>query len=803
MNNRFILWYDQISYSDKNVVGGKNSYIGELYKKFQKKINIPNGFVLTIRGYEFYIMQNELENDIKKIISTINVKNIRQLQEKGNEIRQLVLNAKFPEELSKEILEAYKKLGKRHFKDPDVALRSSVTLNGIPDPSFEEIQETFLNIQGEYNLIDACKRAYASLFTNRAITYIIENKLDLTSISISVGIQKMIRSDLGSSGYLYTMDNKTGFKNSIHILSFYGISDKAIFSYSKPDEFYVFKPTLPTKDSIISKKLGEKTFKKIYNHQGTSQTKIVPVDISNHFEFTLNETEIITLSKWALELEKHFEKIFRNQEGIKIEFAKDGENGRIYILEVLPERIHTVKDPNIITKYKLEEEGKILAIGESIGHKIGQGRANVLKDIKQGNAFRKGQVLVTDMTDPDWEPIMKLASGIVLNNGGRTCHAAIFSRELGIPCIVGTKNSTVVIKSGQNITVDCTSGNIFEGILDFKAQTIDIKKVPKTKTKVMLNISTPEQAMKLSSLPNDGVGLARSEFIIDSYIQIHPKALVDYEKLEDPELIAKIDTITAGYPDKKKFFIDKFAYGIALIASSFYPKEVIVRLTDFHTNEYRNLLGGELYEFKEENPMIGFRGASRYYSKNYRDAFNLECKALKKVRDEMGLTNVKIMIPFCRTPEEGKKVIDIMAKNGLKQGKNGLKVIVTCEIPSNIILADRFCKIFDGFSIGSNDLTQLTLGLDRDSEPISYLYDEKDESLKRLIKTIISTAKKNKKEVGFCGDAPSSIPGFAEFLVSLKIDSISLTPDTILKTILHVARAEERLARGKKIYSIE
>ncbi|MFW5891214.1 MAG: phosphoenolpyruvate synthase, partial [bacterium] len=784
------------------------AYLGECINNL-KNVNIPKGFVITVLAYKAFMEHNDLSKKIKNIISTIKPHNLNNLSSNGEKIRQLILNANFPDELISDIKYSYESLEKIFYDSVDVSLRSSATIKDKAHKNFEDYHETFLNVRGSYSILDACKKCFASIFTNRSISFIIENKIDIDHIKGSIGIQKMVRSDLASSGNMYTIDNHTGFKNTIHIFSSYGIYDKDILSHITPDEFYVFRKNISINsfDPIINKISGKKTLKKVYDMQGTKRLKLAHINYNHANEYSINNNDIITLAKIADKIEKHFKNSLSKNNGLRISWAKD-ENDKIWILQILPEHVHSKADSDTLIKYKIDKNSKktkILALGEPVTHKIAQGRAHIIKSIEQANLFRKGQVLVTDMTDPDWEPIMKKASAVVINKGGRTCHAALFSKELGIPCIVGTKNSTQIIKPGQNITVDCdsTKGIVYNGLVDFSKHMINIHKIPKTKTKIRLNISSPSEAYRLSQMPVDGVGLARSEFIINSNIKIHPNALIDYDNLNNLELKSEIDKLTMPYKDKKQFFIDKFSYDIGTIAAAFYPKDVIIRCSDFHTNEYANLIGGHLYEFKEDNPMLGLRGVSRYKDKDYQKAFELECKAIKKARDNMGLKNIIVMLPFCRTPNEAKEILRIMKKFGLKQKKNGLKIYCMAEIPSNAILIEEFCKIFDGFSIGSNDLTQLTLGIDRDSEKVSNIFDEKNPAVKKMIEMIVKTCKKHKKPIGFCGDAVSSIPGYAEYLVSIGIDSVSLTPDAIIQTILHIYRTEQRVNSGKKVFSLK
>ena len=802
-NKKFILWFKELSKDDVALVGGKNASLGEMYSNLTKKgINIPNGFAITAYAYRYLIEKAGIRSEIKRILKGLNKNNIEDLAIRGHKIRDLIKKAPFPKELEAEIIDAYNKLCEEYGPHCDVAVRSSATAEDLPDASFAGQQETFLNIRGEYALIDACKKCFASLFTNRAIHYRIDKKFDHFKIALSIGVQKMVRSDLASSGVMFSIDTESGFENVVFITAAYGLGENVVQGHVNPDEYYVFKPTLKQGfKPILSKTVGSKKIKMIYDEQGSRHTKNVVVPEAERKKFVLSDDEIIQLAEWACIIEDHYSKRNGRFTPMDMEWAKDGKTGQLFIVQARPETVQSQKNKTILETYKLKKRGRIIAVGHSVGSKIGSGKANVIKDIKNIHTFRSGQVLVTEMTDPDWEPIMKIASAIVTNRGGRTCHAAIISRELGIPCIVGTGDATEHIVSGQGVTVSCAEGDIgfvYDGILKYEVMKINLEKMPQTRTRVMMNVGNPEEAFELSFLPNHGVGLAREEFIISSYIKIHPNALLDFDVLKDSKLKHAISEHTFGYEDKAEFFVDKLSQGIARIAAAFYPNDVIVRLSDFKSNEYANLIGGHLYEPHEENPMIGWRGASRYYSNNFKNAFALECKALKRVRDEMGLANVKIMIPFCRTPEEGKKVLAEMAKYGLKQHKNHLEVYVMCEIPSNVVLADEFCKIFDGFSIGTNDLTQLTLGLDRDSELVAELYDERNKAVKTLVKQVIDTVHKHGRKIGICGDAPSTYPEFARFLVECGIDSISLSPDAVVKTILTIADVEKKLELKKR-----
>ena len=800
-----ILWLNQISMKDIPLVGGKNASLGEMIRNLSSKgINIPDGFAVTADAYKYFINSNNLNEPIKKILSDLDKSNVEELKKRGKKIRNLILSGKMPEDLQNAIIEAYSEMEKKYGKNVDVAVRSSATAEDLPDASFAGQQETYLNIQGAQNVIQAVKKCFASLFTDRAISYRIDKGFNHFSVYLSAAVQKMIRSDKAAAGVIFTIDTETGFKDVVYITGSWGLGEYVVKGVVNPDEFYVFKPTLKEGyRAIISKKLGAKQQRLIYSDDPSKPTRGVKTSSEERQKFILNDDEILTLAKWAVMIENHYGK------PMDIEWAKDGDgvttgSGELFIVQARPETVHSLKRQNYYEIYELKSSANVLCTGLAVGSKIGQGNACLIRNPSEINLFKPGQVLVTDMTDPDWEPIMKIASAIVTNRGGRTCHAAIVSRELGIPCIVGAGNATEIIKPEQEITVDCSKGEegyVLDGLIPFEVKKIDLTTLPETKTKIMMNVGIPEQSFAQGQIPNDGVGLARIEFIISSHIGVHPLALIEYLKLKEQsqhdhkiaKIVKEIDLKTPMYEHKPDFYVDKLAQGTAMIGAAFYPNDVIVRFSDFKTNEYANLIGGILYEPVESNPMLGWRGASRYYDPKFEPAFALECIAIKKVRDEMGLKNVKVMVPFCRTVEEGKKVIEVMEKYGLKQGHDGLDIYVMCEIPSNVILAEEFAKIFDGFSIGSNDLTQLTLGLDRDSALVSHIYNERNEAIKRLVKHVIEVAKKYGKKIGICGQAPSDFPEFAEFLVECGINSISLSPDTVLKTRLLVAEKEKEL----------
>ncbi|MBU0722249.1 phosphoenolpyruvate synthase [Patescibacteria group bacterium] len=797
---KFIKFFEETTIKDVPEVGGKNASLGEMYKTLADQgIKVPNGFAVTASAYNYLLEQTHLKKNIKNVLDGLNTHDVTDLAKRGAAIRKLIVATAFPKDLSQDIVEAYKKLSQFYkTKNLHVAVRSSATAEDLPDASFAGQQETFLNISGEVELLLAVKKCIASLFTNRAISYRVDKGFDHFKIALSVGVQKMIRSDLAASGVIFTIDTESGFANTVLISSIYGLGENIVQGKVDPDEFYVFKPT----KTIISRSISRKKIKMIYSANPKHPVKDVKVPEVMQCQSSITDAQVLELADWAMQIEKHYGR------AMDIEWALDGKENQLYIIQARPETIHSVRDYNVIEEYVLEKKSlscetsrnKIISTGRSVGNRIGAGLANRIMDIKNIAKFKPGEVLVTDMTDPDWEPIMKIASAIVTDKGGRTCHAAIVSRELGIPCVVGTSDVSKKIKTGQAITASCAQGDIgfvYEGKLPFKINKTSIKNLAKPKTKIMMNIGSPDIAFLSSFIPNDGVGLAREEFIINDQIKIHPLALINYAKLKDKKVKKKIDELTIGYKDKKQYYIDKLAQGMAIITAAFYPNDVIIRFSDFKTNEYANLIGGADYEPVEANPMIGWRGASRYYTPQFKPAFELECEAIKKVRNEMKLTNLKAMVPFCRTIKEAEQVIKIMADNGLKQGENNFELYCMVEIPSNVILAEDFAKLYDGFSIGSNDLTQLTLGVDRDSSLVSQIYDENNAAIKKLIKQVIEVAKKTKTKIGICGQAPSDFPDFAQFLVECGIDSISLNPDTVIKTTITILETEKKLNRNK------
>jgi len=792
-----ILWFEEVGIGDIPLVGGKNASLGEMILQLKPKgVNVPNGFATTAYAFRHFIEKAGLEAKLRELFADLDVEDMHNLRDRGLQARTLVLNTPFPNDLHLAIAMSYQKLCDcdKCGKDSDVAVRSSATAEDLPDASFAGQQETYLNVYGANEVVEACHRCFASLFTDRAISYRTLNGFDHFDVALSVGVQKMVRSDLASSGVMFSIDTETGFKNAALITAAYGLGENVVQGAVNPDEYFVFKPTLKQGfRPILEKRLGTKEIKMVYDLGGSKLTKNIPVSASERGKFAITDDEILKLAEWACIIEDHYSEVRGKLSPMDIEWAKDGRTGELFIVQARPETVQSQKSGNILKNYKLHGSSDVLITGRAVGEMIGQGKANVILEAHHIEDFQAGEVLVTNKTDPDWEPIMKKASAIVTNQGGRTCHAAIIAREMGIPAIVGCGDATSMIKTGQEVTISCAEGEqgkVYQGLVPFEIVETSLDNLPKLSTKILMNVGNPEEAFGLSSIPCDGVGLARMEFIIANHIKAHPLALIHFDTLEDKAAKWEISQLTARYENKTDFVVDKLAHGIGTIAAAFYPKPVIVRMSDFKTNEYANLLGGRAFEPNEENPMLGWRGASRYYDPKYRAAYGLECQALKRVRDDMGLTNVIPMIPFCRTPDEGRKVLAEMEKHGLKRGENGLEVYVMCEIPSNVILADEFSQVFDGFSIGSNDLTQLTLGLDRDSSLVAHIFDERNEAVKSMIRTMIQRAKANNRKIGICGQAPSDYPEFAKFLVEEGIDSISLNPDSVLKTMLELANVE-------------
>lgn len=798
---KHILFFNQIGIEAIGKVGGKNASLGEMYNQLNPKgINIPNGFAITAAAYRLFRKANNLEKPLGDLLFSLDTKQYSNLSSIGEKARNIILSATIPEEIRDEIQAAYQSLSEQcGINNLDVAVRSSATSEDLPTASFAGQMQSFLNINGTAQLIDAVLHCFVSLFTDRAIKYRHDMGFAKLDIAISVGVQQMVRSDKAASGVAFTIDPDSGFENTIIINSIWGLGENIVQGTVTPDEWMVFKPTLENTDldPILKRQCGRKESTMIYADKSTSSSAENTISNTNtslekQNQFSLSDKEVIQLSQWCYKIEKHYRK------PMDIEWAKDGLNNQLYIVQARPETVHGKANKQVREIYTLKEKSTLLARGIALGDKIASGKVRILNSPQEGHLLQDGEIIVTDLTNPDWDPIMKRASAIITNKGGRTSHAAIVARELGTVAVVGCGNATAALKNGQEITVSCAEGKkgyIYKGLLKWEITEQDFSKLGMPKTDPMLILADPERAFELSHYPNQGVGLMRMEFAISNTIKIHPLALCKPEKITDANIVAEIAALTKGYKDPKNYFIDKLAEAVAIVAAAFYPKDVIVRMSDFKSNEYANLIGGKYYEPQEENPMIGFRGASRYYSDFYRKGFALECEAMKKVRNKMGLHNIKLMIPFCRTVEEGENVLNEMAKNGLMQGINGLEVYVMIEIPSNVLMADEFAKLFDGFSIGSNDLTQLTLGLDRDSALVSYLFDEENPAIKYLIKETIRVAKRFEIKVGLCGQAPSDIPQFAKFLVNEGIDSISFNPDALIKGIENILEAEKKTKR--------
>jgi len=794
LKKRFVLPFSEIGIKDVSLVGGKNASLGEMFTHLQPLgINIPNGFATSAEAFRLFISSNNLQEPLDSIMSSLDRKEYSNLGEVSQKAKKLLRGAKLSKELKEEIFTAYQSISNRFKKDIEVAVRSSATAEDLPTASFAGQHDSFLNIKGIESLYEAVQNCFASLYNARAIKYRIDNGFDYHQVALSAGVQLMVRSDKSSSGVCFTLEPDSGFKDVIVITGCWGLGENIVQGAVTPDEFHVFKPLIDTcKLPIISKKLGSKLKTMVYTAAGNGTiNKETPP--SKQRKWTLTDKEIITLARWSCLIEEHY------QMPMDIEWAKDGKNDLLYIVQARPETVHTSKDPFLVKEYSLKQKGKLLVTGNAVGAGITSGFARILNSPKDSDKLKKGEVLVTDITNPDWDPILKKAAAIITNKGGRTSHAAIVAREVGAIAIVGAAGATEAIQDGESVTVDTSqgkTGNVYEGKLDWDEKVLNFKNTKMPLTKPMLILADPDKAYKFSFYPNMGVGLMRLEFVISNSIRIHPMALVNYDEIQNKKVKREIDTLTFQYTDKKEYFIDKLSQAVGTIAAAFYPKEVIVRMSDFKSNEYANLIGGKAFEAEEENPMIGFRGASRYYNPRYRDGFKLECEAMKVVRNDMGLKNVKLMIPFCRTVEEGKKVLALMESYGLKRGDNELEIYVMAEIPSNVTLAEDFAEIFDGFSIGSNDLTQLTLGIDRDSEIISDLFDENNKAVKRTIAHVIEQALLSGSKIGLCGQAPSDYPEFAAFLVNQGIDSISFNPDALLRGIENINKAEAKLKRN-------
>ncbi|MDB5976546.1 MAG: phosphoenolpyruvate synthase [Nevskia sp.] len=785
MGTPTVLWFKQLGMHDVELVGGKNSSLGEMIQHLSKAgVSVPDGFATTAEAYREFLAHEGLADRINAQLSALDVDDVQTLAKTGKAIREAVIKAPFPAALEKEIRAAYQQLLDEAGVEISVAVRSSATAEDLPDASFAGQQETFLNVRGIEDVLEKMKEVFASLFNDRAIAYRVHQGFDHSKVALSAGVQRMVRSDIGSSGVMFTMDTESGFRDAVFITSSYGLGEAVVQGAVNPDEFYVYKPGLTAKrPAILKRGLGEKAKKMVYANSGGKAVEFVPVAEAERRQFSLNDADITDLAIQAMTIEAHYGR------PMDIEWGKDGLDGKIYILQARPETVKSRASGNTLRRYKLKSRGKVLAEGRAIGQKIGAGKVRNLTSLDQMTRVQPGDVLVTDMTDPDWEPVMKRASAIVTNRGGRTCHAAIIARELGIPAVVGTGDATERLRDGVEVTVSCAEGDtgfVYDGHIDFAVDEVELDKMPEIPVKITMNVGTPEQAFDFASLPNRGVGLARLEFIVNRQIGIHPQALLELDK-QPADVRRIIDPMIAAYPSALDYFWMRLAEGIGMIAAAFAPEPVIVRLSDFKSNEYANLVGGSRYEPHEENPMLGFRGASRYISETFRPCFDLECKALKYVRDEMGLKNVQVMVPFVRTLTEAKRVCEILKENGLERGKNDLKLIMMCELPSNAILADEFLEYFDGFSIGSNDMTQLTLGLDRDSATVAAGFDERDPAVKKMLHLAISACRRQGKYVGICGQGPSDHPDLARWLLDEGIESMSLNPDTVVETWLFLA----------------
>jgi len=792
MKNKYTIPFKEISYGDVAKVGGKNASLGEMISKLSSKgIAVPDGFATGTDAFRFFLEENKINASLSKILQGLDTANFSNLNEIGAAARALLTEATMPETLRAEIIAAYKKLCTENGGVVEVAVRSSASAEDLPTASFAGQHDSFLNVRGEDEVVKAVQNCYISLYNNRAIKYRIDNGFEHVHVALSAGVQLMVRADLSCAGVAFTLEPESGFREVVVITGVWGLGENIVQGAVTPDEFHVFKPTLKAgKKAILSKKLGSKAKTMIYAKEGDGSHPLrnIETPLEKQKEFVLNDEEIETIGRWSVIIEDHY------QCPMDIEWAKDGKSEKLFIVQARPETVHSQKDPLVMKEFSLKRKSNLLVKGNAVGSGIACGKARLLSSPADAHLLQQGDVLVTDITNPDWDPILKKAAAIITNKGGRTSHAAIVAREAGAVAIVGTGIATTVIKNGQEITISCAEGKtgiVYEGILPWEEKKLDFRNIKMPHTAPMLILGDPDKAYRFSFYPNKGIGLMRLEFIITSSIRIHPMALVKYDELEDEKAKKEIDALTVGYDTRSHFFVDKLAQAVATIGAAFYPKDVIVRMSDFKSNEYANLIGGKQFELKEENPMIGFRGASRYYHERYREGFRLECEAMKKVRNEMGLTNIKLMIPFCRTVEEGKKVVALIEEFGLKRGDAGLEIYVMAEIPSNVILAEEFAKVFDGFSIGSNDLTQLTLGLDRDSALLSDIFDENNPAVKSMISAVIQKAKKSGVKIGLCGQAPSDFPEFAQFLIDQGIDSISYNPDALIKGVENMVKAEK------------
>ncbi|HXH71575.1 MAG TPA: phosphoenolpyruvate synthase [Mariprofundaceae bacterium] len=801
MNNkaRYIRWFDEITLEDVPLVGGKNASLGELYQELVPQgVLVPNGFAITAEAYR-YVLEG-LWDKLHGILDELDPDDVDDLATRARQARNLVYGAGLPDDLQAEILDAYHKLQKEYGKSLSLAVRSSATAEDLPTASFAGQQDTYLNIKGDEELLESCRRCFASLFTDRAIHYRIDQGFDHFKVALSIGIMKMVRSDLAASGVMFSLDTETGFPDVVFITGSYGLGENVVQGAVDPDEFYVHKPTFEKGHrAVLRRALGAKKIKMIYAEGGTREPiRNISTPKEDRELYCISDEDVLTLADYSIKVENHYSAKAGYHKPMDMEWAKDGLDGKLYMVQARPETVASQRTAQVLEEYRLQGKGEVLASGRAVGTKIGCGKARVITDLAHLNEFRPGEVLVADNTTPDWEPVMKVASAIVTNRGGRTCHAAIIARELGIPAVVGCGSATTDVTSGETVTISCAEGDVgrvYAGEIPFKVEETNLEELARPATHIMLNLGNPEIAFKTSFLPNDGVGLARMEFIINESIKAHPMALLHPDKVADAKVREELKQLTRHFASPADYFVERLAEGVGTIAAAFWPKPVVVRLSDFKSNEYASLLGGRGFEPTEENPMIGFRGASRYAHPAYAEGFALECRAMKRVREEMGLTNLKLMIPFCRRVEEGVKVLETMAANGLKRGEGGLEIYVMCEIPNNVILIDEFAKHFDGFSIGSNDLTQLTLGVDRDSEIVSFDFDERDPGVKQMIKMAVEGARRNKRHSGLCGQAPSDYPEMAAYLVEIGIDSMSLNPDTVVQTTRMVLELEKKLGR--------
>jgi len=802
----YIKWFREISIEDVTEVGGKNASLGEMYQNLTSEgVRVPNGFAVTASAYKAILDFNSVWDKLHEELDTMNVNDMKDLQKRGAACREIIYTCKLPDDLKRDILNNYAKLKEEYGEDLSVAVRSSATAEDSPEASFAGQNETYLHIQNEEELLDAYMRCLASNFTDRSLHYKYDNGFDYYKVYLSAVVMKMLRSDIGASGVMFSLDTETGFRDVVFINAAYGLGENVVLGSIDPDSFYVHKPTFNKgHKAVLKRRLGSKALKMIFSKEANvsnmavEYTKNIDTTTEERKHFCLSDDEVMVLADYAIKVENHYSQKAGFHKPMDMEWAKDGNDGHLYMVQARPETVESQQSGSILKLYHLKEHSEVLTTGRAVGTKIGTGKVHIIDDAKNMDQFKAGEVLVADITTPDWEPIMKIASAIVTNKGGRTCHAAIVSRELGLPAVVGAVNATEVLKDGDTVTVSCAEGEtgyVYEGKLDFEIQETDLSALPKSKTEIMMNLGDPDIAFSLASLPVDGIGLARMEFIINNNIKAHPMALKHPEKTDDATRMA-LKTLTDGYVNFEQFFVKRLSEGVATIAATVYPKPCVVRMSDFKSNEYASLLGGKFFEPNEDNPMIGFRGAARYAHPSYEEGFALECAAMKRVRDEMGFENVILMIPFCRRVDEGKKVIETMAKYGLKQGENGLKIYVMCEIPNNVIQIDAFSQVFDGFSIGSNDLTQLTLGVDRDSEIVAFDYDERDPGVLKIIEMAVQGAQRNIRHSGICGQAPSDYPEVAEYLVKLGIDSISLNPDSVLSTLPKIVALEKKLQRN-------